>query len=523
MNEDPQALFAMGAAALERGELEAAERIFGRIVSEHPDAHPAWNALALVAVRGGHPEAAVERSRRALQRERRNPVYLNNLGIALGELGQLAEAEKTLRQALRIRPAYAEGMFNLGKVLHKQLRLAESLRAYERAYAMDPGFAGLRISLAHMYLVLGQAERALVIAREITGPDAGKMTAVLVSSCIAELQGMGAAVAFIENAVAAHPDLPVLRAHLGLTLLGLGRWREGWQGYVWRPGIPPGERWTGTPALPRALAGKEVLLRGEQGIGDILFFLRFAADLRARGARATLSCAPRLARLLSGSGAVDELVDESKFPEDRAFDYTLWIGDLPAALEADGCPPALGLRCDTAALERVRSVLTAFGPPPYLGLTWRAGSDVLRSREFGNLQNSLSKEVPLQRLGTAVRAWKGTIVSLQRNPHAGELEAVARPVGAAVHDLASFSDDLTELAALLSLLDEYVAVSSTNMHMLAGLGRVARVLVPYPAEWRWMHSGGESPWFPGFRLYRQPSFADDWSEPLARLRAELFA
>ena len=60
------------------------------------------------------------------------------------------------------------------------------------------------------------------------------------------------------------------------------------------------------------------------------------------------------------------------------------------------------------------------------------------------------------------------------------------------------------MAAVLSLIDEYVGVSNTNMHIRAGLGKTARVLVPFPPEFRWMHAGSQSPWFAGCQLYRQP-------------------
>ena len=36
------------------------------------------------------------------------------------------------------------------------------------------------------------------------------------------------------------------------------------------------------------------------------------------------------------------------------------------------------------------------------------------------------------------------------------------------------------MLALLSLIDEYVGVSNTNMHLRAGVGKTAKVLVPAP-------------------------------------------
>jgi hypothetical protein len=69
-------------------------------------------------------------------------------------------------------------------------------------------------------------------------------------------------------------------------------------------------------------------------------------------------------------------------------------------------------------------------------------------------------------------------------------------------------------------LDEYVGVSNTNMHLLAGLGKTARVLVTNPPEWRWLHAAETSPWFPGFRLYRQGQDGD-WGGALACLERDL--
>jgi Tfp pilus assembly protein PilF len=516
-----EAVFAMGAEALEAEDLGAAERHFQSIVADLPDAHPAWNALALVAVRNGLPDIAVEHARRALQHDRRNPIYLNNLGVAYGELAQFVESEDAFRRALKVKPVYAEAMFNLGKVLHKQGRLTDSLRAYERAYAMDSEFPGVRMSLAHMCRLLAHPERAMAVLREAKG-SMQRTFAPLIAECLADLEGPQRAVEWMRDVVARHPDWIASQFALGQMLLGQGHWLEGWKGYLWRLNIPGEVRRPGqVEQLPSSTAGKRIWLRGEQGLGDVLFFLRFVSQLRTRGAHMTLTCSSRLVPLLAGMEALDEIVDETSALEGSAFDHVMWLGDLPAALEADIAPSSIRLSSDPATCETMKARLLAFGPPPYLGITWRAGTDTLRRREFGNSRDVLSKEIPLAQLGEAVRAWKGTLLSLQRNPYEGELAAVAAATGSAVHDVSAFSEDLVQLAGLLSLLDEYVAVSSTNMHILAGLGKTARVLVPYPPDWRWMRSGAESAWFPGFPLYRQPQNGD-WSEPLGRLRKDLF-
>jgi hypothetical protein len=134
----------------------------------------------------------------------------------------------------------------------------------------------------------------------------------------------------------------------------------------------------------------------------------------------------------------------------------------------------------------------------------------------------LYKELRLEDLAAVLRGVAGTLVSLQRAPGAGETERLAALAGRPVHDFSAANGDLEDMLALLALLDEYIGVSNTNMHLLAGIGRTARVLVPWPAEWRWMAAGGASPWFPGFRSYRQRPDGD-WGPAVARLRADLEA
>lgn len=51
------------------------------------------------------------------------------------------------------------------------------------------------------------------------------------------------------------------------------------------------------------------------------------------------------------------------------------------------------------------------------------------------------------------------------------------------------NDDLEQMLALPSMIDDYIGVSNTNMHLCAAVGRSARVPVPSPAEWRWMAAG----------------------------------
>jgi len=259
-----------------------------------------------------------------------------------------------------------------------------------------------------------------------------------------------------------------------------------------------------------------VLLLPEQGLGDHLFFLRFAPALRERASSVAFECPAKLLPLLERNGIVD--VSDAAYARSD-FDAVLPLGDLPQAIEEWTTPPAFPVASRLGAVWRER--LAALGPAPYLGVTWRAGTRRGRTPEFAlGGEGALDKEIPLEPLGAALREWRGSVLALQRLPLPGEVETISRALGRRAHDLSALNENLEDVAAVLELADEYVGVSNTNMHIRAGLGKTARVLVPFPPEFRWMHAGRESPWFRGFRLYRQDP-ARAWSVALETLRLDI--
>jgi hypothetical protein len=162
----------------------------------------------------------------------------------------------------------------------------------------------------------------------------------------------------------------------------------------------------------------------------------------------------------------------------------------------------------------MRARLASLGDAPRIALAWRSGEP-----KSGRIEN-LFKQVPVHALGEALRGRKATWVAIQRDPAPGEIEALSSAIGAPVHDMSAVNRDLEEALALLAVVDEYAGVSSTLVHLAGGVGTFARVLVPFPPEWRWMESGDRSPWFPRAQVYRQAQDGD-WSAALARLATDL--
>jgi len=480
------------------------------------------NDLAWSCLRAGQADLALAHALRAHELKRGNLDYLNTLGVAYGETGQLALAEETFRKLLKRSPTFLDALVNLAKALEKQERLAEARPLYERALAIEPRFPRLATNLANVCRSLGDAARArelLERGRDTIDPQGLEMG---LAECEVELGDVPRALERLREAVDGHDDWYYAQSAYAHLLLATGQWREGWRYYLARrkaidPRAPLGD----VAMLPAKLERQRILLRGDQGIGDVLFFLRFAPLARERGAVLTLASEKKLLPVL-GAGKALEAVREQRGGDDcdPGFERRIWLGDLPGVLGTEATPPPWPLSVDDGERRRAHERLAALGPPPYLGVTWRAGTDTARGREFGEERKSLSKAVPPRLLGAALRGWRGTALLLQRGARPGDAAEFAAGFGAPAHDLTALTDDLRATLAVLAALDEYATVSNTNIHLLAGLGKTARVLIPYPAEWRWMRLEGRSPWFPDFPVYRQPA-SRDWTAALERLRKDL--
>ena len=533
-----EALVQRGLEAMRDGRPADAEAAFAQIASDNPKEHRAWHMLAVIALNAARPHDAVGFAQRAVQHDRRNPAYRSTLGVAAAECGSFDEAIGHFRRALREKPGFVDASYNLGKTLVKTGDLKGACDAYRRALAFDPRHPGLRKNLAWVLRELGRLDEAIALLERASAesPDDDDLLEHL-ADAHGERSGTGAALAAYRAAIERLATSALLHVGHARLLLARGEWRQGWLEYLWRDFVPraslsdragsasgPG----GSAPLPqwgslaRDLSGMRARLIAEQGLGDVLFFLRFAPELKRLGASLRLECPPKLVALLKQSPFFDEIRPaEGAPPGEPVGGPPAFLGDLPVLLGAETAPPALPLAADPERVDRCRAMLARHGEPPFVGISWRAGTDP-RDPEFGRRLDALSKQIEPEVLAAALDRIPGTLVVLQRRPRPEELAALAKRLGRTLPDLSELNEDLEEMVALLSALDEYVGVSNTNMHLAAGVGRTARVLVPYPPEWRWMEAGDESPWFPGFKVYRQ-SIARSWSEALARLRTDLLA
>ncbi len=550
---DPRAVqFQLGAAnslAMQR-KFSDAEILLRRLAGRFPDEALVWFNLGNVLRDLARPAEALDCYRTALTLDPKLIDARNNLGGALQALLRFEEAEREYRACIAMASDYALPRCNLASVLIDLGRFSEAETLCREAIGLAPEMGEAHTFLGAALGHQGRHREALACHRAaaMVEPHNSKVVEIYASALI-ESGKTGEGLRWFSRALALNPDSLAAHQLLSSALLADGCLTEGWSEYRYRPSFFDYRRlYSDLPlsrTLPSELDGKHVCLLREQGLGDEIFFLRFVPQLAASGARVTYRADNKIRSLLQRATCIDQVIEKSA-PLPPA-DTVMMLGDLPHALNdydasalphpvvPDGVhrwpdfprkitvywpppPPTLAILPLEACLTTVGKRLAAAGSPPYVGLTWRGGTPPRDQRNATSWR--LHKEIEISTFAEALRDFPGTFVALQRKPAAGEIEDFSRTLGRQVHDFTGLNEDLEGMLALLALIDEYVGVSNTNMHLRAAAGKTAHVLVPFPAEWRWIATGASSPWFPGFSIYRQLPDGS-WSSALATLRQKL--
>ena len=542
------AAIAESAAHRDAGRLGNALRTMRVALAKHPaDAALLFECASTLFAWGRYAEA----HRTLLMAERAGmdgATFHTKLGWTCLWLARIDEAAVAMRRATEAAPEDWTTHLGLGTVLHAQKRSGDAKVVFERALGLAPDNSHILSSLIACEIALERFESAEQLARravqlhpELPGAfcDLGMALcsqerhdeaivaferaesietadrsmgedAVNFAICLLCAGRTDQALLMIERRLRNYPST-LLYAQYALALLIAGRLREGWEYYEYRWIDPPllaarpnfvKPQWGG-----QDLRGKTILLWSEQGFGDFIQFIRYAAHVKALGATVLVLLRNELRELATRVPAIDRVLGPNEpYPP---FDYYVNLLSLPRVFgtECSSIPAAVPyLSIDGASGAKWRQRLQSEGALK-VGIVW-AGSpthsrDRFRSLPVGSL-------APLMQL-PGVRFY-----SLQKGPAAASLKGADPGVVDLGEELESFADT----AAAIAHLDLVVGVDTAVVHLAGALGKPVWTLVANPPDWRWMEGRDDSPWYPTMRLFRQKA-TGNWDEVVDRVKTAL--
>lgn len=493
------------------GRLAQAEQIYRQILQQNPQQVEALNLLGVISCQHGRFDEGIALYRQALALKPEFTMARENLCLALWKQGgrMVEEAVTTLTQIITYEPKNLQAYENLGTILLEQNKLNEALHYYHQGLQVQPDNPRLLNNIGTVLQQQGKSRQAIAYHRKALAiqpnfPDAlvGLGTALQNQAEFAE------AMTCLDRAVAVAPGNPVARYNRALLYLVQGDFVEGFAEYEWRfqtgdfPACPFQQPvWDGG-----ALKGRTLLLHAEQGMGDTIQFIRYAAIAAQKGGRVILTCHEPLIKLLSTLPGIDQIIP---------LGHPLPPFDTYAPLLS--LPRILG-----TSLETVPDQVPYIPVPPSeklletppntrlkVGIVWAGG--VL-------YKHNQSRSCPLEHFQPLLQVPQVTFYSLQKGLYQADLQELGWE--SQVPDLGREFKSMADTAAAIAQLDLVITVDTVIAHLAGSLGKPVWTLLPAQADWRWMIDRDDSPWYPTMRLFRQQQ-PGDWAGVMQRVEQEI--
>ncbi len=513
---DAQAHYALGSGLLADAQYTAAEAALREATRLAPRFAAAHNNLGHVLRQLGRPRDAEIAFRHALRLAPDQAELHLNLALALGEQQRTADTLAELEQALRLAPDHVDALHAYGTLLVRARRFREAVPPLRRLRTLQPGAPDPFAGLAQALTALDMVDEAFDVARDTVRllPDsAGAHTNL--GAVLMALGRLPEAEAEYDAALALEPDHALARTGRAFVRLRDGRLQQAWHDYEFRLDgyrmgsdqdvrLPvdaarlAGQSWDGAPRH-----GRRLLVYPEQGLGDAIQMVRYAA-LLARDGPVSWIAPPPLRRLLDGvPGITARLTPDDAIP---AHDLHCSVMSLPRLFRTSletipNCVPYL--HADPALVPAWRDRLGGH-PGRKIGLAWQGNPDYLYD---------LIRSVPPACLAGLDGARDATFVSLQ-------VPRPAAPPPLPMLDLTAGLADLADTAALIGALDLVISVDTSVAHLAGALGRPVWLLNRFNTDWRWLRDRDDSPWYPTMRIFRQAA-PGDWDGVIRAVRAAL--
>ena len=512
----PEAHNNLGFALADRGRFEAAIQCYHQAIRIRNDYFEAFHNLGNALAELNRLDEAVAAYREALRLNPRDARSHKSLGIAFSRQEKFQEAEPCLKEAIRIKPDFHDAFNDLGIVYARQDRFQEAIDAYREAIRLRPTFAEAYNNLGNSYLNAGRFEESTECfqkALELRPNYADAHNNIGIA--YAEMGRFDDAVRSYTECIKLRPNHVDAHMNRALTWLRKGDYAQGWAAYEWRwrkrsltnrPLIQP--QWNGFP-----LGNRTILLITEQGFGDVIQFIRYAALLKEQGATVIFEAPERLVPLLAGCPGVDQVVAQGQpIPNYDVFCPLLTVpGYLDTSIDRiPGNVPYI--RPDASLLEKWGRELSAY-PGFKVGINWQGNPKYAGERH---------RSMPLRQFEGLSKIPGVTLFSLQKNDGVEQLKALGDTFP--VIDLGTKLDESTgpfmETAAVLKSLDLFITSDTAVAHLAGALGVPVWMPLSTTPDWRWLTGREDSPWYPTMRIFRQDTHME-WGPVFERIATEL--
>lgn len=260
--------------------------------------------------------------------------------------------------------------------------------------------------------------------------------------------------------------------------------------------------------------GQKLIIWGEQGVGDQIFFANYLDILTRLGLSGTLVVNDRLEKLLQRSLPNWQCVSDLSSVDIVEHDAHIPMGALVRTPALKWRTPYL--KPDPVWRKTFRDRYDRLPGKLKIGISWRGGTEPrLKAR----------RSLPIKYLLALLDQQDVSFISLQYGDIQQETAlAEEKNLPLIVDTEAPPAGDIDIFAAQVAALDLVISVQNTSLHLAGALGIPVWGLPPYLADWRWgtEDDGAIGRAYTNLRIFRQGE-PGGWQEQIDGVKRALTA
>ena len=437
-----------------------------------------------------------------------------NLGTALKSIGNQGAAIKSYKQALAIKPNYAEAYNHMGIAQMVNGDLEAAINSYKLALNIKPDFA---LAYNNMGIALknkDDLEAAILSFKQALNIKPNYAKACFnMGNALRDKGDLESAIHSYKNALKIKSNYVEAYMNLSFPHLLQGSLEKGFNFYESRlrkkkrTATPPRTNliWDGE----KSLSGKHFVIYEEQGLGDTIQFCRYLPLLEQKGANITFKVKPKLHALLQTMDSNSRFV--TSFPEENKIDFEAPLMSLPHLLGTSlETIPATNpyLFADQKKIqtwgERVSTDRFK------VGICWQ-----------GSKKNiDVGRSFPLSLFEGISRIPNVELISLHKGEGEAQINGIDFDLTTLGHNFDAGQDAFLDTVAVMMNCDLIITSDTAVAHLAGAIGRQTWLVLKQIPYWVWMLDRPDSPWYPTMTLYRQ-KYRGDWVDVFDTIEQDL--
>ncbi|MDF1875768.1 hypothetical protein JHD48_08470 [Sulfurimonas sp. SAG-AH-194-I05] len=468
----------------------------------------------------GKYDKAIKIAKKLLKQDASNEELLRLLVMSSGESGDIASKKKYLLKLVKF--VQDPTVFQtLALLFQEEGSLDKAKIYYEKALELDPTYAKCYLYLSLIYSLEYNFDKAEeLVARSIElkkgSSDVYESYHFLAMLYDSQEEFIKALEIFIELIKLNYEDID-MRFNFSLLCLKLNKYQEGFDFFRYRyhPEYSnPMMQLENVPILEKgiAIAGKNIVVTGEQGAGEAIQFMRYIPLLIQEKANVTVVVGSLVIPLFKASYPEVKCIDTFEHID---YDYNIPIADLAYLFNSDynNIPfKDTYIQVNEEESQKINEKFFLNERKKKVGIVWRSNQGVGEKTAVILAQKRENTNMTLLQCIKYFKNDDVQLYSLQVSVTKEERELLE------LHNIPSLGDDFVSFydnALVIDNLDVVIAINTTSALISGAMGKRTILLLSDNSDWRWGIKEDKNNWYNSLEILRQVK-REGWDSLLER-------